>query len=284
MRLCTRIHLYEQLDHRGARQGGAPQLTREPLGSRNATSAQIAPTTMHRIAKLITKLGLQAQRLEKLVSGGSSLRTPKFDTEPEDYLDKAEFDLLLGSPAGFIDAVANAKRAIACEVDRCLGSFGALDRRAPLPRKIDRVQKMGFVAPRLVRKVATMRNVLEHEYKRPKKTEAEDAVDIASLFVSAVERHLRPFEDEFSIGDRDEYVEVDHWWHFKRELGFGFDKKRWRIYASQAAEDGKSTSVGKASVGPDDVAFDAIIALVTAGDHDGRSGAAIGNFFAAVGL
>ena len=45
---------------------------------------------MHRIAKLITKLSLKAQRLEKLVSGGSSLDAPQFETEPEDYLDKAD--------------------------------------------------------------------------------------------------------------------------------------------------------------------------------------------------
>jgi hypothetical protein len=45
------------------------------------------------------------------------------------------------------------------------------------------------VAPRILNKIVRLRNMLEHEFHLPKKTEVEDAVDVATLFLEA----LKPY-------------------------------------------------------------------------------------------
>lgn len=46
-----------------------------------------------------------------------------------------------------------------------------------------------------------MRNWLEHEFRRPKRDEVENAFDIANLFFYATSRFTRRFPTDFEIGD-----------------------------------------------------------------------------------
>ena len=59
---------------------------------------------------------------------------------------------------------------------------------------------MGLLAPRIVNKVVSSRNLLEHQYKIPERNFVEDAVDIANLFVFALNSVLLDFTDAFFIG------------------------------------------------------------------------------------
>ena len=65
-----------------------------------------------------------------------------------------------------------------------------------------------MVAPRIINKVNKNRNFLEHEFKLPSKENIEDALDIANLFVSAVNGVLKAVLTDFYIkegsGDLDD--------------------------------------------------------------------------------
>lgn len=107
---------------------------------------------------------------------------------PDHYLTFAEKDLRLGGPRGLVNSLANSKRAIDCQIF-CL--LQALDLPEPrnFPDRLDILNKLGLLAPRIVKKTAKLRNTLEHQYYKPTIEEVEDALDIASLFIGT----LRPY-------------------------------------------------------------------------------------------
>lgn len=122
------------------------------------------------------------------------------DLKPADYLRFAAKDLEQDLEHFHINALGNAKRAIDCTVDNLLSGFG-LKRPRSFPAKLEVVQSLGLLAPRIVRKVVRVRNLLEHEYYRPSVSEVEDAVDIATLFVEVAARPFRKFMDTYFIAD-----------------------------------------------------------------------------------
>jgi Domain of unknown function (DUF4926) len=69
--------------------------------------------------------------------------------------------------------------------------------------------EIGVVAPRIVTKVIRARNYLEHQYRKPEKGQVEDAVDVATLFVAALERSLAIFPESFSLDNLVEGFERD---------------------------------------------------------------------------
>jgi hypothetical protein len=56
-----------------------------------------------------------------------------------------------------------------------------------IPKKLDFVLESGLVAPRILRKVNTLRNHLEHDHALPLRQQVEDALDVAMLFLSYAE-------------------------------------------------------------------------------------------------
>ncbi|MFT3663949.1 hypothetical protein [Piscinibacter sp.] len=104
---------------------------------------------------------------------------------PLQYLEFAEKDLRLGGSRGLVNALTNAKRAIDCEISTLLACLGLPEPRN-FPERLDRIRDLGLVAPRVVRKVVQLRNVLEHRYYKPSRVEVEDAVDVATLFLGAL--------------------------------------------------------------------------------------------------
>ena len=104
---------------------------------------------------------------------------------PNEYLTFAEKDLRLGGTRGLVNALGNAKRAIDCQIAGLLTGLG-LACNGNFPEKLARVDALGIVAPRILRKVVQLRNSLEHDFHRPQKEEVEDAVDIATLFLESL--------------------------------------------------------------------------------------------------
>ncbi|WP_124488152.1 MULTISPECIES: hypothetical protein [unclassified Burkholderia] len=107
---------------------------------------------------------------------------------PDHYLAFAEKDLRLGGPRGLVNSLANSKRAIDCQIFGLLCALGLPEPRN-FPDRLEKLKALGLLAPRVVKKIAQLRNVLEHQYYKPTLEEAEDALDIAALFLGT----LRPY-------------------------------------------------------------------------------------------
>ncbi|MBN6714050.1 hypothetical protein JSY17_08585 [Pseudomonas capsici] len=140
-----------------------------------------------------------------VASGGGSFEMTELKVSPIEFLILAEDDFESGGLAALVNATTNVKRAIVSQLDQLLISFGYPSLRWSVPKKIERIRALGLLAPRLLRKVVDMRNILEHEYVTPELEKVEEALDVASLFVMSVSAMFIPFDDvlEFSISDRE---------------------------------------------------------------------------------
>ena len=117
---------------------------------------------------------------------------------PREYIKYADKDLLLKSDHGNVNALSNAKRAIDCQITNLLSALG-LSKAGNIHQKIERVKNIGILAPRILKKVNKIRNLLEHSFEKPSTEEAEDAVDIATLFVEATGKIFIEFMDSFWV-------------------------------------------------------------------------------------
>ena len=133
--------------------------------------------------------------------GGGDFTLVELETSPVEFLTLAEDDLQRGGLSALVNATTNAKRAIVSQIDQLLMSLGYDSISFEVPRKIERLKGLGLLAPRLLKKVVRMRNILEHEYRKPKLSEVEEALDIATLFVLSSSVMFIPFDDvlEFSL-------------------------------------------------------------------------------------
>jgi hypothetical protein len=130
-----------------------------------------------------------------VASGGGSFELTELKTSPVEFLALAEEDFERGGLSALANATTNAKRAIVCQLDQLLISFGYPSLRWNVPKKIERVRMLGLMAPSLLRKIVNMRNILEHEYEMPELQVIEEALDIASLFVMSASAMFIPFDD-----------------------------------------------------------------------------------------
>ena len=128
-----------------------------------------------------------------------------FDLNAEDFLKFAEEDIEGIKDKDIINALGNIKRAIENRVDVLHYAFGFRNLRenGDFPTKLERLNKLGIVAPRILRKINKIRNLLEHEYKLPDKVKIEDALDIGILFIEYTNKFIYKFVDEF-IGSSEE--------------------------------------------------------------------------------
>ena len=117
-----------------------------------------------------------------------------FETMPSEFLGFAEVDLQSAFEHKYINALSNAKRALDCQSDRLLKFFGwyAESQRKfwGFPKKLELLQKLEVVAPRILSKINRVRNLLEHQYIKPNSTQVEDFLDIVSLFIASTDRHI----------------------------------------------------------------------------------------------
>jgi len=117
---------------------------------------------------------------------------------PKEYLEYADKDLLQGGDHGYMNALSNSKRSIDCQINNLLSVLG-LSKSGNIHKKIERIENVGILAPRILKKVNKIRNLLEHEFQKPTAYEAEDAVDIAALFIEATEKVFTSFMYAFWV-------------------------------------------------------------------------------------
>jgi hypothetical protein len=156
--------------------------------------------------ELIRRVNMDLATLSYDPDTGATLDL-EFDIAPEDFLSFAEKDILEGDLRGLVNGLSNAKRAIDCQVEKLLACLGLPSARS-FPKKMELLAEIGVVAPRIVAKVVRARNYLEHEYRRPEREQVEDAVDVATLFVAALERSLAFFPESFSVANLVEGLEI----------------------------------------------------------------------------
>ncbi len=241
-------------------------------------------STLSDLAKLID---LKADEACAIPIGGGGLRTHQLDIDPYDFLVQAEEDWELGGDASELNAITNAKRAIMCQMDQALLSFGYPATKWITPKKIEALNGLGLVAPRILRKVASARNLLEHEYRRPSKAEIEEALDLASLFVASVKPVLHIFGDQFLVGNRSEYIDQYSLSSFTRELDFSMSpldeaavfRVVARIHRGETRE-----RVGETCLSWKDEAFPIVVRLAMAADRDFKLERAVDDFCKAVGI
>lgn len=122
-----------------------------------------------------------------------------------------------------MNALSNAKRAIDCQTDShicaiklspnelqkqlgkvAIASLAAFTRDQKRPLTFRVLESLGVVTPGIVDRVREIRHLLEHEYKKPTRMQVRDAIDIASLYVSALEGSMNSFLENvhLQIGDR----------------------------------------------------------------------------------
>ena len=119
---------------------------------------------------------------------------PPFDITPKDFLKYAEYDLNNEYTHHLINSLSNIKRAIDCQLDSLLYGFGLFEKskiqKWNFPTKIDYLNRLEVISPRILLKINQKRNLLEHEYIRPNKSDVEDALDIAILFIVYTDKYL----------------------------------------------------------------------------------------------
>jgi hypothetical protein len=208
---------------------------------------------------LCHEAGLLEKDWEVVPDGGSSPDVPAFDIEAHDFLAQAEVDLSGNSVGGDQNALTNAKRSVACVVDQILLTFGYSSLRWNMKKKMDTVTAMGVVAPRILEKINKSRNMLEHSYRAVTHADAEDAVDIATLFVVSASHILRLFPGEFHLGtggDDDFYGQT---------ITFSYGGRSGRTF--QIWSDGEKLTGERVELGIGDPSFLPVMALALSADR-----------------
>ncbi|EGQ8512300.1 hypothetical protein P3594_07945 [Vibrio parahaemolyticus] len=133
------------------------------------------------------------------ISGTGSLRY-EIPNKSDVFLEYAEKDLESKTELGNVNALTNAKRAIDCQIEQLIKLLG-LKKAKQFPQKIEQIKSIGLFAPRILVKVNKVRNLLEHEFVNPERHQAEDAVDVATLFVKLSNTVLYHFSHDFQASE-----------------------------------------------------------------------------------
>lgn len=159
-----------------------------------------------------------------------------FEIRSREFISYANKDLETEEKRGLIGALKNVKSAIDCQVDAILKVLG-LKKGRNFPQKAEQINQLGLLAPRVLKRIVTMRNRLEHDFSLPERHQLEDAVDIATLFVEITDRIFRMFDVEFVLGElkHNPILDLDKGSY----LHFAFDKNNF-IYTVVGKIDGIS--------------------------------------------
>ncbi|ADO57734.1 DUF4145 domain-containing protein [Paenibacillus sp. SEL3] len=125
-----------------------------------------------------------------------------FDVTPSEYLSFAEFDLESGTEKhSLINALSNAKRSLDCQIDCLMIAFGFFgnSKKWNVPKKIETLKNLGIIAPRILNKINSVRNLVEHEFVVPNKEQVSDFIDIVALFNASTEKHIFNFPGDSQI-------------------------------------------------------------------------------------
>ncbi len=122
------------------------------------------------------------------------VRIPLFEISAKEFLAFAKSDLKDYGNKGLINALSNAKRAISNRMDELI-KISFLEKRSSklnIPKKMEKLNAIGLFVPDLLqRKITSMRNILEHEYIKPKDSQVvKDAIEIAELFLRSTDQYI----------------------------------------------------------------------------------------------
>jgi hypothetical protein len=231
------------------------------------------------IRKLFVEVGIERSRATKLISSGCDLRHD-LNVTAEDFLQQAEDDLEMGANAAFLNAITNAKRAIHAQIDEVLNALGYRTRNLDFHKRLALFADLGFVAPRILKRINDARNVLEHEYVAPTLAQVEEAIDLAVLFIGATKGHCGRWDHECAIGNYEDKVDE---FDFSTEIAVSFDDdskcfrleghmdvlpfEKWCALKDQR----KSRVIGKLALHPDEPLFAAFVRLILAGDSERKN-------------
>jgi hypothetical protein len=127
---------------------------------------------------------------------GSGVEHFPFQWTPTEFLEFAENDLKQKGPQAAANALANAKRALDCQLDYFLKTYGlsqiATNLRWTTSSKISLMDDLGIVPQSIFHKVNKARNDLEHRYDLPSVLTAENSIEIVGIFVAATDMYLFP--------------------------------------------------------------------------------------------
>lgn len=224
------------------------------------------------LRKLVELLGLK--RGEVIVEGepcGPNLHH-EFDASPEQFLIQAERDFETGGNSRRLNSLTNSKRAIEAQVDEIIFGVGYDPMRMAVKKKWELLKEIGFITPRILMRVNTSRNNLEHRYVSPSDAEVEDALDLATLFLECGNRGV----GSFSLGNANESRDGNPDFHFKNELSVVFRDKDFVIWAFKDTPDAALGQVpnrrdfvaGELLIGPEEQIYKDLLRLAVAVDRE----------------
>ena len=147
--------------------------------------------------KLPEDYGFVKTCIQDLSASSTQIESP-FSLSAEDFLDFAEMDIKGDNVKDIINALSNAKRSIENRMDLLLYAFGYdLNEKLNFPSKLEELNKLGIIAPRILKKINKIRNLLEHNYEKPDKEKVEDSIDIAILFIEYTNKFVYDFRTYF---------------------------------------------------------------------------------------
>ncbi len=171
------------MDQVGNRKG----LLREALKASRAIQGTVNGSTLSEFKKFC-KDGVSFS------SGSWDYFECTFQTNPKDFLSFAKKDLASDCSHNTVNALSNIKRAIHCQVDTILMAFHLYEKAQKkewsFPKRIECLNTIGIVSPKVLERINRKRNLLEHEYELPEKDSVEDAHDIAILFMMHTNHYL----------------------------------------------------------------------------------------------
>jgi hypothetical protein len=113
-------------------------------------------------------------------------------------------------PQATANSLANAKRALDCQLDYFFQTYGlstvSEKQRWSTSKKISLMDELGVVPERILHKINKARNDLEHRYELPNIMTAENSIDIVGIFIAATDLYLFParYGTYFEIRDKTE--------------------------------------------------------------------------------
>lgn len=152
----------------------------------------------------------------------------KFDIKPIEYLKFAKLNLQSMTKQSCVDAIGNIKRAIECQIDVLITSLGydyktfdssekyietknflyqnykGKDIPGIIP-KLKLLNILGLAPTILISSIRNLRNKMEHEYTIPTYKEANEAIEVAELFIYSSTYKYEWTSTHILISNRDDF-------------------------------------------------------------------------------
>lgn len=169
-------------------------------------------------------------------SSGGALNYNNFDITPKEFLRFAKEDLETGGTRGIINAITNSKRAIDCQIEEVLIKLSvntcnqkhlnkliqSLYSDVNTHHNLKVIHSLNLAPTLLISKTRNIRNKLEHLYQCPLLEEAQEALDVAELFIKTVDGQMNTIIEEFIITDEKNY-KPEATWNAQNGIGFRID-------------------------------------------------------------